>query len=541
MRNLLTGLLLIAFVTVAAGEEPAEKARRLRDEANAENEAERYEEAVRKFKEAERLFAEAGEKYVSDRAILLRAICWNLKLAGKAAETRAAWFRLAELTVGKEALAGHAFSGYVAVLEVSAGQPDIDARLTFLEPVRGEALRIGHPKIAAQVLHDMAFHLAGADLYARAVPLLVTAIAERRKIQDMKGLSWSLNNLANAHLELGNLDAALPLVLEAFQLVHEKDIRAAQLNVAARVRSVLTQIGEAAKLTTKMKKFLWDIAFTSARAMGECFIPPDYLVRVAMAADPNARMLGQVGRLTLDGLPDEVRADVQLSVARAYLDAGKGSNATRLLRNLSIGEGPAAAHLAARLATMNALLAADGKKKKAFPDLARAAAKAWRDLGDTEGQKDALKRLAEAIRALEMDADLVEIVSEYKRLASRGQPGGKGGFAMSSGDRSKIGSIGARDPLFEIRMTDGKIVVTDLLAGATHTQAVEWIPRGIAINGLSITFFGGYVRIDNLNYNGAATAGGTPGSISLAAFGEYLPAPNGGRIVILKNGAHRYE
>jgi len=90
-------------------------------------------------------------------------------------------------------------------------------------------------------------------------------------------------------------------------------------------------------------------------------------------------------------------------------------------------------------------------------------------------------------------------------------------------------------------MTDGKIVVTDLLAGATHAQVVEWTPRAIGINGLSITFFGGYVRIDSLNYNGSATAGGTPGSISLAAFGEYLPVPATGRIVILKSGAHRYE
>jgi len=405
MRIVLAGLILIMFVAVAGAEEPLETARRLREEANADHGAGRHEAAVTKFREADRIFAEAGERYLGDRASLQCAICWNLTKAGKHEESRAAWFRLAEMAAGNAALAPDVFSGYVAVATASEAQADLEAQLAFLEPVREGAVRIGDGKIAAQVLHDMAFYLAGKKEFARAVPLLEKAIVERRKIRDETGVAWSLNNLANALLELDRLEKALPRIVEAFALVHERDVREPQLNVAVRVRTALVRIAEAGNLTPKMKKFLWDVAFLSAEAgpTGDRFIPADYLLRVALAADPAAKMIGRVGKLALSGSPDEVRADVRLACARAYLAADKASSAARLLKRLPVGEGPAAAHLSARLATVNALVAAAGKKKKPFREIATVAADAWRDLGDIQGRKDALADLVAAVRTLEME------------------------------------------------------------------------------------------------------------------------------------------
>ena len=236
-----------------------------------------------------------------------------------------------------------------------------------------------------------------------------------------------------------------------------------------------------------------------------------------------------------------VRADVRIAVARAWLAAGKTSNAARALKKLSTGDGPAAAHVAARLHTVRALVAAAGKKKRDFRESVTRAAEAWKDLGESDGRKAALTELVEAIRKLEMETEFRDLVAEQKRLASAGQPGGLGGSALSEGDRSGYGALGPRDPLFEFRFKDGGILITDLLTKTSHPVELKWQPKSTSLNGVTVWTYGGYVKIVTFAYGGGSVSSGTPATLPLEKLGEYRPVPAKGRIVLQKNGAVRYE
>ncbi|MEN8150454.1 MAG: tetratricopeptide repeat protein [Planctomycetota bacterium] len=543
MRVTLIGIILVAILAVAAAEDPLAKAARLRDEGSEAFKAERYEEAVEKYEEAVRIYEEAGEKYLPDRVTLLRGICWNLTKAGKHEDCRAAWMRLATVTAGEGRFESDVASGYVAVATSSEQQADIEAQIAFLTPVREAAVRLQHPKAAAQVLHDMAFYLSEKGEEARAVPLLDGAVAERRKIRDLTGLAWSLNNLANGLVKLERMPDALPHLKEAFDLVHRMDVRAPQAGIAERIRSVIRACETGTEPSRKMRKFLWTIAFASAEAAPppERILPVDFLIRSAIAADPDARNLGRAGRLEFEELPDEVRADVRITVARAWLAAGKASNAEKILKKLPTGDGPAVLHVMARLTTLRALVAAARKKKRDFREEANRAAELWRTVGEWDGQKAAFAELVEAVRALELEAEFRDLIAEQKRLASAGQPGGFGGSALSQGDRSGFAKLGARDPLFEFRMKDGKIHITDLVAKASHAVETKWQPRSVSLNGVTVWTYGGYVKVVSLAYGGVSATSGTPATMPLADLGESWPLPATGRLVLQKNGALRYE
>jgi hypothetical protein len=49
------------------------------------------------------------------------------------------------------------------------------------------------------------------------------------------------------------------------------------------------------------------------------------------------------------------------------------------------------------------------------------------------------------------------------------------------------------------------------------------------------------VRIRSLSYGGASASSGAPGTMTLDRLEAYLPLPAEGRLLILKNGAVRYE
>ena len=79
------------------------------------------------------------------------------------------------------------------------------------------------------------------------------------------------------------------------------------------------------------------------------------------------------------------------------------------------------------------------------------------------------------------------------------------------------------------------------VTGMKSETKVVWRPRKIALNGLALTLFGGYVNIESLAYGGAAVTTGAPGTLTLDRLHEYRPLPAKGRMVITKNGAVRYE
>ena len=97
------------------------------------------------------------------------------------------------------------------------------------------------------------------------------------------------------------------------------------------------------------------------------------------------------------------------------------------------------------------------------------------------------------------------------------------------------------DALFMIRRVEGGIEVADLVTNAEHVLKIEWAPKNIGFNGLSLQLFGGYAVVKKLQYGGAASAAGGPGETTLDDLGDYWPVPGVGALVVQKNGAVRYR
>ena len=58
---------------------------------------------------------------------------------------------------------------------------------------------------------------------------------------------------------------------------------------------------------------------------------------------------------------------------------------------------------------------------------------------------------------------------------------------------------------------------------------------------LSLFLFGGYVAVEGLDYGGSASGASSPGTMLLDGMGTYRPLPAKGNLLVLKNGAVRYD
>lgn len=537
MRISIFLLTVLVASAASAGPEHLAEAKRLREETGDDWNAGRHAEAAEKLRRADAIYrAEEGD-FSADRAVTLRALCWNEVRAGQHDAARATWLTLADVASGRDGLAGEVWSGHIALFEAARTQDSLDAEVAFMEPVRKAALERGFPAVAAQILHSLAIDASEQGMEERALAMLEPAISLRRKAGDLAGLAWSLNNRANALIRMGRVRDALAPTREAWGLVHESGQWEPQFNVGRRVEEVLDALRADSERTAADRAWIAELVSAMAGFDGPTSVPVDRVMRTLIEVDPSPATFELVESVDLHGAPAEVRADLLVRCARAATTAGDAERAGRWLDGLDVGRGPAAPHLAARAETARALVHAASGRTTKFTESAFAAAKAWRELGDRDGREAALSDLVATVRSLGLESSMKELLDEHALLRASGRPGGSGGSASSGGDRSGAAELGPLAPVFRVTFSDGSLSFHDLIADRTTSAAVSWHPRRVGMNGLVVQVFGGYVVVEQMSYGGSTAASGTPGTISLDALGTYLPVPASGALVICKNGA----
>ncbi len=523
-----------------------EEATKLREASAADWNAGQYAAAVEKLSRAAEIYRGLRGDYNSDLATVHRALVYNQIRAGTADDALDSLRVLMDLVKETPSLEGELRTANAAFYNAAKAQRSLDEQLAILAPVRAAALEQESDKLAAQVAHDMAGMSRDGGKVPQAVDLFETAIAERDRIGDLVGKAWSLNNLANMYLREGMPDQAMFPLIEAYRLVHEDQVVDVQATLAVNLKDALKQLKERPGITADHARWLWRLAEAGAESAVAEVIPSDYLLREACAMTEHLEgsraghvLAKRLDKNPLTGQPVEVRANLDLAAARMAIDAGKAADAQTVLKKMDVGEGLCAAHLQARVHTLGALAAAWRKQKGAFDEQARQAVEAWDAVGDRGGQEEALAKLAPVAAKLKASS-APELEALHARLSQAGKPGGLGGSASGGGDRSGYKDLGLHDPLFEIEAVDGAIVIRDVNAKHETKVDVRWQPRSVGLNGLSLTVFGGWVRIDSLAYGGGAVTSGQPGTTTVEEMGAVIPVPGAGKLVILKNGAVTY-
>ena len=524
-----------------------DEATKLREASATDWNAGRYTEAATKLQRAAEIYLALPGDHSADLAVVYRALVYNLMATALREEALRTFELLMDLAGRVPAVEGELTSAYLAFYDAAKAQRSLEDRRATLEPLRAAAVDRDSDKLGAQIVHDLAGMTREAGKVPEAVDLYEAAIAERHRIGDLLGKAWSLNNLANMLLEEGLVDEALLPLLEAYRLVHEEQVVIPQASIAVNLRTALRQLQERPAAQNEHARWLWKLAEIGAASDVPEVIPSDELLRQAAAltarladrrsAYEAAKHLNEVELL---GVPPEIQAQQKLAAARMAIDAGKPADADEWLGKVDVGGGLCATHLAARVHTLRAVAAALRKRKKEFDEEARQAAEAWAQVSDREGQEAALAKLALLGTKIQA-ASASELQAAYQDLRRQGKPGGLGGMASGGGDRSGYPDLGWSDPLFEIEALDGAIVIRDVCAKHETRVEVRWQPRSVALNGLSLTVFGGWIRIDGLSYGGGASAGGQPGTATVEDLGAVLPVPGDGKLVILKNGAVTYR
>lgn len=542
----LLAALLASPMSVRAEGEGVPEALRLRNASGEDWSAGRYADAAVKLQKAAGIYRQAEGDYTQDLAVTLRALTWNLVRDARTDEAASAFLELMDLDLDLPDVKQQAFTAYQALYEAATKTEGVDGARSVLDPVREKAIEREYPELAAQVLHDLgSFSRVRGDPEASA-DYFQEAIAERRRIHDDLGCTWSLNNLANLHLQNGRLEDALKPLEDAWTMIHDTGVVAPQTAVAANVRTALQTIEKASAPSREHEDWLWGVATTSAESRAPEIIPSAWLLlraaRLSADLDPKraVKAAAKLTKVTLRAQPVEVHAHLAIEAARLALEAGKPRDAEKWLKKLDVGTGPCAGHLLGRMHLAKALAAALRKKKDLFETEADAAVAAWKDLDDRAGYEDALKLLCEHAETLGVDS-AASRRSAYEALSRQGTPGGAGSSASGGGDQRGYGALPWTGQVFEILAVDDGIRVHDLVADKETRVAVSWKPKSIGLNGLSLVVFGGWLKVNSLNYAGAAVASGQPGTSTLDALGEIRPIPGKGRLVIRKNGAVSYE
>jgi len=512
-----------------AGDE-LERAKKLRDGASADWNAKNYAEAAAKLLAADEIYKSFGDDHAADRAVVQRALAWNLVRAGMVDDARDALYETMKLAKKDENLKGEVTSAYRALYEAADKAGDAEGAKRVLEPVRARAQGMGDSRLAAQVLHDLGYLAANRGESDAALGFYEQAAADRACIDDHEGYVWSLNNAAHVLLEAGRPAEALRQLGPALELLRRHRVVAPQLAIGINLRRACA---DPSKLKAVQPADWGHLVAASASTDFPRIVPTTLLAITALQATGDEKLARRFATLAVDGAPKAVVADLRIRAAAAL-----GSPELKV----ETGSGPCLPHLQARASLVRALAIAGAEKAVLghFLKEANAAVATFVELGDFGGRRDAAGRLLKALNGWdELDADGNAAKQAWSTMLRAGQPGGAGGSASSGGDRSGFKKLGQHAPVFRVSAVGGKLSVEDLVADRLWTYDVTWKPRNVSLNGVALTIFGGYVRIKSFHYGGGAAASGAPGSTTLDELREYWPVGEGS-LEILKNGAVQY-
>lgn len=550
-------LAILVGVLAGAGGRPAaadggdlEEASKLRQQADGDWHAKRYAEAAVKLRRAAAIYERAPEKHVADLATVRRALVWNLVRGGDPAGAGETFASLLALYASDGSVRSHVLSAYQALYEVGRDAQDLARAKAVLEPVREAALAAKVADIASQVLHDLGSISRDRGDHEQAASYFDAAIEERRRNHERLGEAWSLNNRANLDADGDRWQSAMAPLLAAQRIVFEDRIAAPARAIAANVKTVLSKVDATPPPPAAVARWLADLAEAGVASDMPAVIPTDHLLRRAFrAALANAKdgagrleaaqaLAGSAKRRV--GVPPETRADLLLLASKVALDDGHTKDAAAWLAGLDVGKGPASPHLAARAAVERARLAVAGAAEDPGARIAEARG-VLASLGDRALLLSGLSALAKAARAAGLASLGSEVEKEREDEVKKDGPGARGATARGGGNPARYRTLGLLDGVFEIRFDAGRISIKDtLVEGPSLMVEVLWQPMNLAIDGLSLAVFGGYVVVTSLDYGAAAIVSGSAPEATLEELGAYLPVPATGAIRVHVNGSVSY-
>ncbi|MCA8973235.1 MAG: hypothetical protein KDC98_00870, partial [Planctomycetes bacterium] len=509
--------------------------------------------AIDKLGQALAIYDKTPGDWQQDRAVVMRAIVWNEVEAGDA-EAGLVWFEklIRDLPRGDEEVPAHRELGsaYAAIYEAATRRATLEERIATIDRAHAVLLECRHVRRAAQCLHDKGTLYGQAGDVARMRPAFAAATAQRRQLADSIGLAWTLNNLAHFELESGDVDEAASALQQGYELIARGEGLEAQRALAFNLDAFYGKARASAPSSASVEA-MWNIARSAGKSRLPFVVPPDRMLRESMQLQLSQRgdkaalaIARRAAKLVQPHWPVEVRADSMLRIAAMALRGGRQGCglAQTLLRGLAVGDGPCAAHLAARRDAIAAVVAAHSRRVEDYDRLARTAADAMTGLGDRQGRIDLLRQLSEVEIAAGKSTVHDALGGELDELLQSGGPGGDGAAAMSQGvgqppaDADEHTTFAAIEPGTE----GGSWMLTDRIGGGAWKLDLRWKPHNSSFNGIGLGLHGGYFVVRSMQYGGAAASGGAVGQTSLDELGNYLPISSEGHWEITRNGATRF-
>ncbi len=524
------------------------RAERLRNQSGARWDAGEFLVAAKELREADSIYQRLGAAYVGQRLKTLRALIFHESSAGEIESVLASVDTLAKLVAKDKDKAGElqwAFTS--AVVQILNRKIPYDKALKVMEHCRSAFKKNRLGRLEALSWHHQGGLEGDNQHWDDMESAFRTAIGLRKNFQDKQDLAWSYNSLASYLIEAGRLDSAMVPFENAESLMSE-GVLEHEAAMALNLESLIKSFEELEKVTRQQVSWLWDLAERRAAHERPRVIPVDFLLRsAAELAVRNKRnvtsAVRRLTRVTLDGAPEEVRTDLQLRAARLASDHGKGKLALTILKKAKSNGGLCAPLTQARISLEKSLALIAIKDKKKLPSELKTTRSLYQGLKSRGLEEDALKVLVAAFSRWPESPLAAQTKSAYDALRRNGIPGGDGASASVQRPSKEVTDLSAHEAVFRIYASDdGKIILEDIFSGAKTKMRTTWKPKKQALNGCSVEFFGGYIRVIDMNYGRTSRAAGTPspGTMTLDLFKNYVPIPKGGGIEVTKSGATRF-
>lgn len=527
-------------------EESLKQATELRNQSGELFNTGQFVAGAKVLREADAIYERLGPKHFGERFVTLRALIFHEAGAGQVDNALGSIRKLSSLVSRQEDKMGQLEWAFRTAI---ANTLTKDLRFEKSADVLAKCRKIFKSYKFAQLEADSwnyEGNLSGRHKrWADMETSFRKAIALNEKLRNEQQVAWVYNNLASYLIDAGLLGRAMA-ALEESTAFFGQGLLEHEAAVALNFGSLVDKLSKSEKVSRRQTNWLWLYAEKRASSGEAIMIPADYMLRTAAlfeAKNPRSvkSAVRRLSRATVVGAPLEVRIDMQLRAAKLASDGGQGKLALSILKKLQIQDGLCQPLMTARLSLGRSLAFIDLKDDKKLPNELKRTRSLFEGLKSRGLEEDALKSLAAAFLQWPESSLGKDVNQALARMRRNRAPGGNGASATSRGASDAIAKLTPHDAVFRIYGNeDGKIVMKDVLSGSKRLIQSRWKPSKIGINGVSLEFFGGYLRVVEVNYGRATKATGSPGVMTLDGFKNYWPIPQNGGVEITKNGAVRF-
>ncbi len=541
--------------TFQSVDEEIQRALDLRNASGRDWSRDRFAEAAEKLEEALGIYAkvnaDSGDEggYVKERAITHRALVWNHFRAGNEDVALEYVEGLMDLASDYPAAASEKPSVHGAISQAARRKETLAEAEAFWKSVADIYDAYDDKERLAQLLIDRATAYDRFGETEKKRRDLKAAIEAHLAIDDFDGANWARNNLGYCHIQAEEWSDAIGFFRAALADVRAGRGLAPQSALGYNLLELARGATQGERPSRELVTGLWSIAEEEAKAQVPSIIAPERLLVAAMHAEMARvgakRAKASADRLlgALSGAPDSLTADLSLHAAALMLDGGAARDAQDLLGSLSFAEGPVSAHLEVRRTVMAASASASLEDQRGFERNAALALDAVEALDHEITRRQSYEILAEAAEAFPKSSEGRAVQATWRNIQRMGQPGGAGGAILRGGKGPNVDGLkdlGIRDPLFELSVRDGELLVKDRLTGDEMTRALGWKVRTVSVHGMKLETFGGYVAVVDINYGGNSGAKGSRPGLSLRDMENFRPLAEDRVLYVTKTGATSY-